>query len=244
MIPQTPSSCQDLHLKVFLFGASGRMGQRIDRLCAASSGHIRVTGRRDRDGLHDACPPETNVIIDFSSNEGTLEAVRRAREAKVALLVGTTGLTATTLGILREASVEIPVLVSPNTSLGVAVVRHLTSEAARLLGEAFTLSIREVHHTRKLDKPSGTALALADAAARGGHPISAAQIESVREGDVVGDHALVWEGSAERITLRHEAKDRDLFAQGAIAMARWICGQNAGFYGMDDWFSSWKDSRA
>jgi len=220
------------------------MGQRIDRLCSSSSGRVEVVGRADRDGLHDTCPPGTDVIIDFSSNDGTLEAIRRARGAKAALLVGTTGLSATTLGALRDASTEIPVLLSPNTSLGVAVMRHLTTEAARLLGGAFTLSIREVHHTRKLDKPSGTALALADAAARGGHQVDSAQIESVREGDVVGDHAVVWEGSAERITLRHEAKDRDLFAQGAIAMARWICRQKPGFYGMDDWFASWRDSRA
>jgi len=220
------------------------MGQRIDRLCSSSSGRVEVVGRADRHGLHDTCPPGTDVIIDFSSNDGTLEAIRRARGAKAALLVGTTGLSATTLGALRDASTEIPVLLSPNTSFGVAVMRHLTTEAARLLGGAFTLSIREVHHTRKLDKPSGTALALADAAARGGHQIDAAKIESVREGDVVGDHVLVWEGSAERITLRHEAKDRDLFALGAISMARWICRQKADFYTMDDWFASWKESRS
>lgn len=244
MIPQTPSSCQDLHLKVFLFGASGRMGQRIDRLCSVSSGQMEVVGRADRGGPHDACPAETDVIIDFSSNDGTQEATRRARAVRAALLVGTTGLTAATSTVLREASVEIPILVSPNTSLGVAVMRHLTTEAARLLGGAFTLSIREVHHTRKLDKPSGTALALADAAARGGQQIDAAQIESVREGDVVGDHALVWDGSAERITLRHEAKDRDLFAQGALVMAQWICRQKAGLYTMDDWFACWRESRS
>jgi len=220
------------------------MGQRIDRLCSVSSRRVQVVGRVDRDKPHDACPPETDVIIDFSSDEGTREAIRHARAAKVPLLVGTTGLSATTLASLRSASDEIPVLVSPNTSLGVAVMRHLTSEAARLLGEAFTLSIREVHHNRKVDKPSGTALALADAAARGGHQIDAAKIESVREGDIVGDHVLVWEGSAERITLRHEAKDRDLFALGAISMARWICKQKAGFYTMDDWFASWKESRS
>jgi 4-hydroxy-tetrahydrodipicolinate reductase len=219
------------------------MGQRIDRLCANSSGRVEVVGRFDRSGLQDTCPSGTDVIIDFSSSEGTQGAIRCARGTKAALLVGTTGLTATTVGLLRDASVEIPVLLSPNTSLGVAVMRHLATEAARLLGDGFTLSIREVHHTRKLDKPSGTALALADAAARGGHSIDSAQIESIREGDVVGDHALVWEGAAERIVLRHEAKDRDLFAQGAIEMARWICRQNAGFYGIDDWFASWKDSR-
>ncbi len=244
MIPQTPSSCQDLHLKVFLFGASGRMGQRIDRLCSASSGQVEVVGRADRSGLHDACPAGTHVIIDFSSSDGTPEATRRARAVRAALLVGTTGLTAATNAVLREASVEIPILVSPNTSLGVAVMRHLTTEAARLLGGEFALSIREVHHTRKLDKPSGTAIALADAAARGGQQIDAARIESVREGDVVGDHALVWDGSAERITLRHEAKDRDLFAQGALAMAQWICRQKAGLYTMDDWFACWRKSRS
>lgn len=184
------------------------------------------------------------MIIDFSSSDGTPEATRRARAVRAALLVGTTGLTAATNAVLREASVEIPILVSPNTSLGVAVMRHLTTEAARLLGGEFALSIREVHHTRKLDKPSGTAIALADAAARGGQQIDAARIESVREGDVVGDHALVWDGSAERITLRHEAKDRDLFAQGALAMAQWICRQKAGLYTMDDWFACWRKSRS
>jgi len=244
MISQSPSSCQDLHRKVFLCGASGRMGQRIDRLCASSSGRFEVVGRFDRDQHRDACPSHVDVVIDFSSNDGTPDAIRCARTAKAALLVGTTGLTAATISLVREASLEIPVLVSPNTSLGIAVMRHLTTEAARLLGGAYTLSIQEVHHTRKLDKPSGTALALADAAARGGHAIDQAQIESIREGDVVGDHAVIWEGSAERITLRHEAKDRDLFAQGALEMARWISLQTPRMYGMDDWFASWRESRA
>jgi 4-hydroxy-tetrahydrodipicolinate reductase len=128
-------------------------------------------------------------------------------------------------------------MVAPNTSLGVAVTRRLVAEAARLL-PGFDVDIVETHHSRKLDAPSGTARSLAEAVARGsGKPMDSGRIHSIRAGDVIGDHAVSFCGQGERVTVSHSATSRDLFALGALRMARWLSGQRPGLRTTDEWFA-------
>jgi 4-hydroxy-tetrahydrodipicolinate reductase len=150
--------------------------------------------------------------------------------------VGTTGLTDGALAAIDRAARRVPAMVAPNTSLGVAVARRLAAEAARLL-PGFDVDIVETHHVRKLDAPSGTARSLAEAVARGrGEALDPARIHSVRAGDVVGDHEVAFSGPGERISVVHRATSRDLFALGAIRMARWLAAQPAGRHAPDAWF--------
>ncbi|MSR69672.1 MAG: 4-hydroxy-tetrahydrodipicolinate reductase [Phycisphaerales bacterium] len=243
MIPQSPPICQVHPLKICLFGSSGRMGQRIEEASKQSNENATITLRPTRDEhAIDASQP-FNVIVDFSSEGGTKSAAALAIASKCALLVGTTGLSAATHAILKSASMNVAVLKAPNTSIGIIVMRALIADAARMLGSDFKISITEVHHTKKLDRPSGTALALADAVARGrGEPPDQSQIHSIRTGDVVGDHDVVFTSENEVVTLRHHAKNRDLFAVGAIRLAHWIARQPVGMYGLDDLFNDRKEA--
>lgn len=241
MIPYSPPTCQVPPLKIFLNGASGRMGQRIERACVESQGKALVSVRHSLDAPSGDGESNFDVVLDFSSDAGAQTAIQSASRARRALLVGTTGLSTATHDALRAAAVQVPVLIAPNTSIGIAVMRYLVEEAARLLADDFKISIREVHHTKKLDKPSGTAITLADAIHRGaGRPIAANEIESVRQGEVIGDHEVTLDGPGELLSLRHHAKDRDLFARGALRLAHWISNQPVGLYGLDEWFSQYK----
>lgn len=217
------------------------MGQRIEEASKHPKENAMITTRCTRDNhAIDASRP-FSVIVDFSSDAGTKLAAERAIESKCALLVGTTGLSETTHAFLKGASREVAVLIAPNTSIGIVVMRSLVQDAGRLLGSDFKVTIEEVHHTKKLDQPSGTALVLAEAVTRGrGEPLDRSQIHSIRLGDVIGDHEVTFTSENEVVTLRHHAKKRDLFAVGALRLAHWIAQQPRGMYGLDDWFNDIK----
>lgn len=191
------------------------------------------------------------VAIDFSRPDLTLRALDACRAARVPLVIGTTGHEAGFDARVEAAARDIAVLVAPNTSIGVAVAQELVRIAARVLPAEFDIEITEAHHKHKLDAPSGTALALAAAAAQGrgldprkdvrsgrsGHEARRAGeigIASIRAGDVVGTHTVLFAGSGERLTVGHEATDRSIFAQGAVRAAKWLAGQKPGRYTMAD----------
>lgn len=222
---------------MLLNGSSGRMGRRIDTVVSEAINGVTIVARRDRgDAPSDVA--HVDVIVDFSSDEGAREAASMAQKLNCALLVGTTGLTEATIERLREAARVIPVMAAPNTSVGIAVTRALVRSAAQLLGEEFTASISETHHTKKLDAPSGTALHLANALELGGKTIDRNSIEARREGDVIGDHTVTFRSRCEVLSITHHARDRELFARGAVALAKWISAQKPGFYAVDDWFQT------
>ena len=224
-------------LRLVLHGAEGRMGQRIGACASTDPGAI-VVRALDRDDPHGLHPDAADCVIDFSSDEGAARAAALASELRCALLVGTTGLSQATLdAIARAAATGIPAMVAPNTSLGVAVARRLVAEAARLLA-GFDVDIVETHHARKVDAPSGTARSLAEAVGRGrGKPMDSSHVHAIRAGDVIGEHAVTWSGPGERVTIAHSATSRDLFALGALRMARWLATQPAGMHTPDEWFS-------
>jgi 4-hydroxy-tetrahydrodipicolinate reductase len=197
-------------------------------------------------------PPDlagAQVAIDFSRPELSLRALNVCRAARVPIVIGTTGHGAEFEARVAAASREIAVLVAPNTSIGVAVAQELVRIAAQALPAEFDIEIVEAHHKHKLDAPSGTAIALADSAAKargldphadtltgrtgqGQRRAGEIGIASVRAGDIVGTHTVLFAGSGERLTVGHEATDRSIFALGAIRAAAWLAAQKPGRYTM------------
>jgi 4-hydroxy-tetrahydrodipicolinate reductase len=171
-----------------------------------------------------------DVVIDFSSDEGARNAMRIASEHGAAVLVGTTGLSRQTLSVIEVAARTHPVMIAPNTSLGVAVMNHLAAVAAGLLGDRYTVNLVETHHTRKLDAPSGTALRIADTLRRAGARLPDDHVHAIRSGDVVGEHTVEFAGGDERIRITHQAGSRDLFVRGALEAAAWLHGRPPGRY--------------
>jgi 4-hydroxy-tetrahydrodipicolinate reductase len=192
------------------------------------------------------------VAVDFSVDTCVAAHARTCAAARVPILIGATALSAASCSDLEDAAREIPVLVAPNTSVGVSVVAQLVSVAALGLGPSYDVEIFEAHHRTKRDAPSGTALALgaAVAEARGrsldevavydrssqNRPRAAGSIgfASVRAGDIVGEHTVIFAGTGERVEITHRATDRNTFAQGALRAAEWLIGQPAGLYSMRD----------
>jgi 4-hydroxy-tetrahydrodipicolinate reductase len=178
------------------------------------------------------------VAVDFSSPAAAAGNLRACRAQRTPLLLGTTGFGSTLEADFAAAAGEIPLLVASNTSLGVALLAELVRQAAATLPAQFRISIQESHHAAKRDAPSGTALTLAAAAraARSAATQAAADIgiESIREGEIVGEHVVRFSGPAEELTLAHKASDRALFAQGALSAALWLSSQPPGRYSMRD----------
>lgn len=261
-------------LKVALIGATGRMGaaivraansdefpRSIDVVAAVASPGSKSTGLDvgETAGIGpigrrvvDQIPVDlagAQVAIDFSRPELSVLALDACRAARVPIVIGTTGHDDAFDARVSAAARDIAVIVAPNTSLGVAVAQELVRIAAAALPSGFDIEIVEAHHKHKLDAPSGTALALADSAAKGrGLDPAAARvsgrsgqgarrageigISSVRAGDIVGTHTVWFAGAGERILVTHEATDRAIFARGALQAATWLAVQKPGRYAM------------
>jgi 4-hydroxy-tetrahydrodipicolinate reductase len=192
-----------------------------------------------------------DVVIDFSRAEAVADTAEACASAGVALMIGTTGLSAETQQRIEAASRRVPVLVSANTSLALNVLLDIVRRAAQALPETYDIEIFEAHHRHKVDAPSGTALALGDAAAagRGEHlarPVNLTGARSgargeggigfsvVRGGDVVGEHDVRFLGLGEQLRLSHTVTDRAIFARGALTAALWLPGRPANRYQMAD----------
>jgi 4-hydroxy-tetrahydrodipicolinate reductase len=225
-----------------MHGANGRMGTAIARAIAESDDLVLAVGI-DQGGDLDAIAG-ADVVIDFSHRDATRAIAEACARHGKPLVVGTTGLAPETIAALDALGTKQRVVLAPNTSVGVTVLFHLAKEAARLLGDEFDAEIIEIHHGKKADAPSGTALRLAEAVAEGKHldasafvhgrtgmvgarPKKEIGIHAVRAGDVIGEHTLLLSGPAERIELVHRAHDRALFARGALRAARWVASPGA-----------------
>lgn len=236
--------------RAVLIGAGGRMGQALLRAAAAfpalrftaaivSRDSALLGSRAPGGALHyradlAAALAGAQVAIDFSSAAATGDNLRACRSAGTALLLGTTGYAPALEADFAAAARDIPLLIAANTSLGITVLAELLRIAAATLPQEFTVRITETHHAGKRDAPSGTALALA-AAVRAARPACGAiDIESIRQGDIVGEHAVRFASAGEELTLAHKASDRGLFVRGALAAALWLSAQLPGRYGMRD----------
>ena len=193
-----------------------------------------------------------DVLIDFSRPAASLAAIAACRDAGKAVVIGTTGFSADQKDRIAEAAKQIPICLAANYSIGVNVVLRLIAQAARALGEGYDVEIVEAHHRHKVDAPSGTALRMGEAAASAlGRTLADCAVygregqvgprdsrtigfATVRGGDVVGDHTLMFLGEGERIEISHRASSRGNFARGALRAARWLSGRSAGLYDMQD----------
>jgi 4-hydroxy-tetrahydrodipicolinate reductase len=237
-------------VRVLLVGAKGRMGQAIAD-AAKAAGVLIVAGLDLDDDLTQeigAC----DVVVDFSHPSATEEICRVCLEAEKPIVVGTTGHSNEQRALLEKTSKALPVVFSPNFSVGVSALFWLTRRAAEMLGEDFDLEIVEAHHRLKKDAPSGTAKKLAEILCEvrkldyeknaahgreglvGERPAAEIGIHSIRGGDVVGDHTVIFAGRGERLELAHKASSRETFAAGALRAARWIIGRPPGLYSMED----------
>lgn len=230
-------------IRLLVHGAHGRMGQAIMRLCAEVEGFSvvaavsrRQPAQRVVDGVaHFAATelagvPDFDVAIDFSLPEAFDAILALCVERGKPLVSGTTGLSDAQRAALEAASHCIPVLWASNFSIGVVLLHKLVTDAARAL-PGWDCDIVEVHHTRKQDAPSGTALTLGAAAQSSG---ATPRYVSLRAGDIVGEHTVQFTSQGERIELIHRATHRDVFARGALQAARWIAAKAPGIHRVDD----------
>jgi len=192
------------------------------------------------------------VLVEFTAPAPSLEHLRVVAQAKMAMVLGTTGFTPAEQGEIATLAKRAPCMRASNMSVGVTVLEAIVEEVARRLGDAFDVEVVELHHRMKKDAPSGTALTLARAAARGRaadlerwgvygrqgitgeRPLAQIGVMSLRGGDVVGDHTVIFAGNGERLELTHRAQSREAFARGALRAARWIAGREPGLYAMRD----------
>ncbi|MSR40890.1 MAG: 4-hydroxy-tetrahydrodipicolinate reductase [Phycisphaerales bacterium] len=228
-----PKTVSEGRCHIAIVGACGRMGARIAALIELDAEAV-VIARFDRQEVPLDDGAKVDVVIDFSSDEGCRDAINIATRHNASLLVGTTALSAVSQDLLREYATRAAVMMCANTSLGVAVTRHLAREAARVLASAgWTVDIVETHHDRKVDAPSGTALAIAASLHEGGMSVPSNRIHAIRAGDTVGEHEIRLAGPFERITITHDAVSRDLFAAGAIRAAKWLKNRAPAFYSIE-----------
>ena len=221
-------------------------------VCAAQHSDLQVVGQIDQGDELRTVIGQGDVVIDFSSHNATPGIASLCAEHKKALVIGTTGHSDEGRSRIQDFKSQIPIVLSSNFSTGVNTLFWLTQKAAELLGPGYDLEIVEVHHRLKRDAPSGTAQTLAeilaearkqmlDKVARHGRVGLVGErtgteigIHSVRGGDVVGDHTVIFAGPGERLELTHKASSRDTFANGALRAAQWAVKQRPGLYDMRD----------
>lgn len=196
--------------------------------------------------------PQADVVVDFTTPAATLGHLSQAVQHQRPMVIGTTGFSPEEMKQLRRHAEAIPCVQAPNMSVGVNVLLRMIGTVAQALGEDYDLEIVEAHHNKKKDAPSGTALKLAEALAAakgwdlqqtgiyarhgmtGERPERAIGIQTIRAGDIVGDHTVLYGGPGERIEITHRAHNRDPFARGALRAAAWVVNQPPGLYGMAD----------
>jgi 4-hydroxy-tetrahydrodipicolinate reductase len=230
----------DQPIRIALFAPEGRMGKAISN-AVADDPSFSI----DRD--------HGDVLVDFSAPDALRESLDRATAANVPIMVGTTGLTPEHHKMIEDASGKIAVIYAPNTSLGINLLKDLVEQATARLGPDWDIEILEMHHRHKVDAPSGTALMLAQSAAKGRgstiqelsrfdriseHPHAREPgtigYASLRGGSVAGEHVVILATDGERVELGHRADSRKIFARGALAAARFLVGKPAGLYSMRD----------
>jgi len=237
--------------KIIITGSKGRMGRALVA-CAANHSELQIVGQIDQgDDLRSAIG-QGDVIIDFSSHNATPAIAQLCAAHKKAMVIGTTGHSDEGKAQIANCQSQIPIVLSSNFSTGVNTLFWLTRKAADILGPGFDVEIVEMHHRLKRDAPSGTAKTLAEilAAVRqqqfakvarhgragivGERTAEEIGMHSVRGGDVVGDHTVIFAGIGERVELTHKASSRETFANGALRAAQWVVKQKPGLYDMQD----------
>lgn len=261
-------------LRIGIAGAAGRMGQMLVRAVATTEGAVlaggceargspavgkdlgEVAGIGAKGAIITAEPAQlfaaSDAVLDFSVPGATMNHAALAAERKVVHVIGTTGLEPVQVGELEGFARRTAIVFAPNMSVGVNLLMALTERVASILGTDWDIEVFEIHHNKKVDAPSGTALGLGEAAARG-RKVDLAKVAqrgrdgitgarkagdigfaALRGGNVVGDHTVMFMAENERIELTHRAASRELYARGAVRAALWARGKPAGLYSMRD----------
>ncbi len=221
-------------ISLAIAGANGRMGAAL--LAAANmDSRFAIAGATTRGTAVQNATANADVWIDFTTPDATVAALDALSQTKVrAAIIGTTGLNAAQNARVADAAKRIAIVYSGNFSLGVNLLAALVQQTAARLSPAWDIKITEAHHSRKVDAPSGTALMLANAAATSHRAASEIGIESIRSGDIIGEHDVLFTSARETLMLSHKALDRALFADGALAAAAWAASKPPGLYTMKD----------
>jgi 4-hydroxy-tetrahydrodipicolinate reductase len=236
--------------KAIITGAKGRMGQTL-LSCAKNFRDLEIVAAIERGDDLSAAISKGDVVIDFSLHSATPTFVELCAKNKKAIVIGTTGFSENERAQIEKFSPQISIVLSSNFSTGVNALFWLTRKAAEILGPDFDLEIIEMHHRLKKDAPSGTAKSLAEILAEarkqsldkiarhgrlgiGERAPGEIGIHSIRGGDVVGDHTVIFANAGERLELTHKASSREAFANGALRAALWVVKQKPGIYDMQD----------
>lgn len=220
-------------IKICISGSSGKMGSRIIEL-AKEDTDLHVCGSFD---VVDENPEQfvenTDCLIEFTTPQATMEHLELCEKHKKAMVIGTTGLSDAERAKIEAVSSKIPIVFSPNMSIGVNLLFKMVSDAAKVLGPEYSVEIVEAHHVQKKDAPSGTAKEMASIIKdiKGDMEIP---IESVREGETVGEHTVTFESNVDLIEITHSAKTRDIFVKGALQAAKFVAGKKQGLFTMKD----------
>jgi 4-hydroxy-tetrahydrodipicolinate reductase len=261
-------------VKVGVVGCAGRMGQMLLKMLISAPGMVVVGGTerkgsialgQDIGALAGADPlgisvgddpsllfDASDVVVDFTNPTATVSHAQMAARTGCALVIGTTGFDTDQLNSLYRAAQRAPIVLAANMSLGINLLQQVVEEIARILDPDWDIEIIEMHHRQKIDAPSGTALALGEAAARGrGQQLRRISRRSrdgqvgprvkgeigfaaLRGGDVVGDHTVIFAADGERVEITHRAASREIFARGAVKSVLWAAGKKPGLYSMRD----------
>lgn len=261
-------------VKVGVVGCAGRMGQMLLKMLISAPGMVVVGGTerkgsialgQDIGALAGADPlgisvgddpallfDSADVVVDFTNPTATMSHAQMAARTGCALVIGTTGFDSDQLSSLYRAAQRAPIVLAANMSLGINLLQQVVEEVARILDPDWDIEIIEMHHRQKIDAPSGTALALGEAAARGrGQQLRRISRRSrdgqvgprvkgeigfaaLRGGDVVGDHTVIFAADGERVEITHRASSREIFARGAVKSVLWAAGKKPGLYSMRD----------
>jgi 4-hydroxy-tetrahydrodipicolinate reductase len=209
------------------------MGKTITDLAKGDS-EIDVVAQCDLGDLIGPAVRNCDVAIDFSHADTITEICAAALQHRKPLVIGTTGHSKEQRRMIEKGAQSLPIVFASNFSIGVNVLFWLTRNAAEQLGSDFEAEIVETHHKMKKDAPSGTAKTLAEVLKAGQKMQGEIPIQSIRQGDVVGEHTVIFSGPSERLELTHRAANREIFARGALLAAKWIINQPAGLYSMQD----------
>jgi 4-hydroxy-tetrahydrodipicolinate reductase len=237
--------------RVIITGANGRMGKAL-MSCIAQHPGLQLAGQVDQGDDLSQLISGTDVVVDFSSHTATAAIASLCAKNRKAVVIGTTGHSSEHRAEIASLGKQIPIVLSSNFSTGVNTLFWLTRKAAEILGPSFDLEILEMHHRHKRDAPSGTAHTLAEILAQvrhqqlndtlrhgregivGERTNAEIGMHSIRGGDVVGDHTVIFAATGERVELTHKASSRDTFAHGALRAAEWVVNQKPGLYDMQD----------
>ena len=234
---------ENIMIRLAVSGCQGRMGQRVTALAMADK-EFNVTALLERAGASgtvEGIPISASndslkgcdILIEFTTPEATINNLQACVKHGVKMVIGTTGLTDEQKAQIKKASAKIPIVFSSNMSVGVNIFFKLAQMLSGKTPDNYSVKLVEAHHIHKKDAPSGTAKTIAEMIEKASSK-KVADIQSIREGEIIGDHKVIFESGEDIITIDHHAKSRDIFAKGSLVAAKFLKNKKAGLFNMQD----------